>query len=104
MRVICEICKKNKDPDECWCVIDTGKKVRYFECKDKCKAPSPLVRHEPTSSASMEFFELDIVDEEDPSETVLVEDWIVQPQRTWLQWMKDLMGIQGYRYVKVKTS
>ncbi len=108
MEVYCEICKKKTIADECWCVIDVPKKIRYFECKVKCKSPTPIQRYEPSAASTadtMEPFELDIVDDcDDPSETVLVEDWIVQPRRGWIQWMKDLFGIQGYRYVKVKTS
>ncbi len=107
MEVSCEICKKWKHPDECWCVIDVKQKIRYFECRENCRPPTPIQRHEPAPVSHMETFELDISDseeDEEPSETVLVEDWIVQPKRSWIQWMKDLIGIQTYRYVKVKTS
>lgn len=108
MEVYCEICKTKQLPDHCWCVIDIQKKIRYFECKVKCKPPTPIQYYEPsgTSTADMiEPFELDIVDEcDDPRETVLVEDWIAKPPGGWIEWMKNLFGIKGYRYVKVKTS
>jgi hypothetical protein len=111
MEVYCEFCKKGRNPDDCWCVIDIPKKIRYFECKIKCQPPTPLQHQEPTAAStthSMEPFELDIIDDEDdddddPSEIVLVEDWIVQPQRTWIQWLKSIVGLQSYRYMKVKT-
>ncbi len=107
MEVHCEICKKKTIADECWCVIDTRKHIRYFECKVKCKPPAPpLPPPLPPSAPPMEPFELDIVDneDEDPTETVLVEDWIAKPRFKWIEWMKDLFGVQSYRYVKVKTS
>lgn len=36
MRVTCRHCENLKEQDECWCVIDTEKHIRYYECKTKC--------------------------------------------------------------------
>jgi hypothetical protein len=98
MEVYCEICKTKQLSDDCWCVIDVKAKIRYFECRVSCKPP-PLIK-----KPSMETFELDMEDKEDSSETILVEDWIVKPHQSWIQWMKELFGFQSYRYMKVKTN
>ncbi len=38
----CAICKEDKSIDDCWCVIDSKTKSRYYECKKKCKPPIPI--------------------------------------------------------------
>ncbi len=35
----CVICKENKPINDCWCVIDSKTKERYYECKKKCNKP-----------------------------------------------------------------
>lgn len=52
VHVYCKVCENQKDPNDCWCVIDTVKKTRHFECKVVCVkpavSPESEVRHPET--------------------------------------------------------
>ncbi len=41
-KIFCSICKSEQTIHDCWCVIDTKTKERYYECKKKCIAPTPF--------------------------------------------------------------
>ncbi len=104
MRVFCKHCEHEKDVDECWCVIDTRSKERYFECKVKCIVPV-----QPTIAARPQEKESEIRDTSETDITVeidtAVEDWMDRiPKQTWMDWFKSLFGLSGIRYVKVKLN
>jgi hypothetical protein len=40
MIIICKICEKEKEANDCWCVISCHD--RYYECKVNCKQYPPL--------------------------------------------------------------
>ncbi len=49
--VLCDICKNRVLPIDCWCVIDTKTKIRFYECKTPCKKPVEPVAVEPTAAS-----------------------------------------------------
>ncbi len=105
MRVVCKHCEHEKDVDECWCVIDTRNKERYFECKVNCIVIVPRV-----SVADVDFDVVPKIEKEyeirDAVEIdTTVEDWMDRiPRQTWMDWFKSLFGLSGIRYVKVKLN
>jgi hypothetical protein len=102
----CEICKKVVSPLDCWCVIDTARKTRHYECKVNCApiiVPPPIPTPPPTN---LEPFELEIKDESGESYiyTETVPEWAeTYPRPTFFQRIK-LWFQRPKGYSKVKTS
>ena len=87
--VYCKVCEHQKNPNDCWCVIDTVKKTRHFECKVVCVKPAVIP--EPSHEVR------------DP-EDIQLEEWSsAYPRQTIvsrvLNWFSTPLG-----YTKVKTS
>jgi hypothetical protein len=111
MRVFCKHCEHEKDVDECWCVIDTRNKERYFECKVKCISSAEPTNQVSTMLANqIEEGIRELKKKADEIQEALeidttVEDWMDRiPRQTWMGWFKSLFGLSGIRYVKVKLN
>ena len=92
MRVYCKHCEHEKDVDDCWCVIDTRIKERYFECKIKCNIQAVISQKEEESRGAIEI-------------DTATEDWMDRiPKKTWIEWFSSFFGLSGIRYIKVKTN
>ncbi len=110
MRVFCKHCEHEKDVDECWCVIDTKNKERYFECKVKCIVIVPRVAAADVDvdvvAVAAVPIEEKVYETRDALEIdTAVEDWMDRiPRQTWMDWFKSLFGLSGIRYVKVKLN
>jgi hypothetical protein len=101
MRVFCKHCEHEKNVDECWCVIDTRKKERYFECKVKCIVIVPRVAVADVDPQVEKEYETRDALEIDTT----VDDWMDRiPRQTWMDWFKSLFGLSGIRYVKIKLN
>lgn len=89
---ICRICETTVEANTCWCVIDSAKKTRHYECKKECrpklKPPQPPQSKEEETRRPLE---------------IDVEDWSA-PRQTFFTWIQDTIGFGTARYIKVKTS
>lgn len=100
--VICKHCEHTVPIDDCWCVIDTNTKIRFYECKKKC-----LITPAPTP----ETIEVQLEEIQSIAETIETElerqgrilDWIeAYPKQTFFQRVRNWFSTPS-GYTKVKT-
>lgn len=104
MRVICKHCEHEKDADECWCVIDTVKRERYFECKVSCITIPQRADRIGNGIRDLEQKAEEIQEALVEIDTA-VDDWMHRiPRKTWVEWFKSFFGLSEIRYIKVKTN
>lgn len=100
--VVCSICEKKVSSLECWCIIDTIQKKRYFECKNICMT-NPPVLHIQIPKEKEEVREAEVSKEKKEVLEIEVTEWTdAYPKQTIWTWIKEKVGLGKIQYIKVK--